>query len=304
MAMMAETPLKFLNPTILRSIKSIEMKARLLVEGMYASRHRCPNYGYSVEFKDYREYVAGDEPRNIDWKMLARTERFYVKRFEMESNMNVVPLLDVSASMGYRTARTDRLSKIEFASYLAASLAYLTSKQQDSPGLVVFGDAVREFIPPRQGQRHLYALLACLSLLEPSGETALGDVLRTTALRLRRRSMIVLLSDCHGDETDTVEAIKLAAARGHEVVVFHLLDQDEVDFPFSAMSNFRDLETGQRILCDPLRQKREYLPRLQAFRDAIREGCLTAGADYRFVHTGMPIETVLREYLLYRRRRG
>lgn len=298
------TTLRFLDPTILRSLKSIELRARLLVEGMYASRHRCPYYGYSVEFKAYREYSPGDEPRTIDWKLLARTERFYVKRFEMESNMNVVPLLDASGSMGYRPADARRLSKLEYGSYLAASLAYLASKQQDSPGLVVFDRDVREFIPPRQGQRHLFTLLARLELLTGSGETDLANALRRTALRLRRRSLFILISDCHGDESGVVDAVKQLAAQGHELVVFQLLDQDEIDFPFQLLTSFRDAETGQQIMCDPLRLRREYLARVEKFREAIRSGSHAGGADYRFLHTGMPLELVLREYLLYRRRRA
>jgi uncharacterized protein (DUF58 family) len=299
-----QTPTRFLDPEVLRALRSIELVARLLVEGMYASRHRCPAYGFSVEFKDHREYAPGDEPRTIDWKTLARTERYYVRRFEMESNMNVVPVLDASASMGYRPAAARRLTKLEYGCYLGASLAYLAARQQDSPGLVLFDRDVRVFLPPRQGQRHLFHLLTHLDAVQPAGETDLAAALRTISLRLRRRSIFVLITDAHGDEARTVEAVKQLAARGHELVVFHLLDQDEVEFPFQMLASFRDLETGRAVMCDPLRQKRLYEERLAAFRGAIREGSLAAGADYRFLHTGLPIEAVLREYLLYRRRRG
>ena len=302
MPVAAPTQIRFLDPTILRSIKSIELRARLLVEGMYASRHRCPYYGYSVEFKDYREYSPGDEPRTIDWKMLARTERFYVKRFEMESNMNVVPILDVSGSMGYRPTARKRLTKLEYGSYLAASLAYLASKQQDSPGLVVFDRDIRTFLPPRQGQRHLFTLLAGLEALKGEGVTDLVAALRKTALRLRRRGLLILISDCHGEESGVIDAIKQLAARGHDLVVFHLLDQDEVEFPFQMLTSFRDVESNAQLMCDPLRQRPEYQRRLAAFRDMIRDGSLAGGADYRFIHTAMPIEAVLREYLLYRKR--
>ena len=269
---------------------------------MYASRHRCPSYGYSVEFKDYREYSPGDELRTIDWKLLARTERFYVKRFEMESNMNVVPILDVSGSMGYRPTDRSRLTKLEYGSYLAAALAYLASKQQDSPGLVVFDRDIRTFMPPKQGQRHLFTLLAGLNVLNGTGATDLPAALRRTALRLRRRSLLILISDCHGEEAGVTDAIKQLAARGHDLVVFHLLDQDEVDFPFQMLTSFRDVESNEQIMCDPLRQRPEYERRLTAFRNQVRDGSLAGGADYRFIHTGLPIEAVLREYLLYRKR--
>jgi len=294
--------LRFLDQKILREIHSLELIARLLVEGMYASRHRSPFYGYSVEFKDYREYTPGDDPRLVDWKMFGRTERFYVRRFEMESNMNVVALLDASGSMAYSPLRPSRLAKLDYGRYLVASLAYLASKQQDAPGLVVFDQDLRCFMPPRQGQRHLFSLLAQLETIKGEGRTDLVRALRNTALRLRRRSLLVLVSDCYGNEAEVVEAIKLLSARGHDLAVFHLLDEDEVEFPFQALASFRDVETGDETMCDPLRQQREYLDRFAAFRSAIRAGCLSAAADYVFLHTGMPIEAALREYLLCRRR--
>ena len=300
----ATAPMRFLDAKILRSISSLELSARLLVEGMYASRHRCPFYGYSVEFKAYREYSPGDEPRMLDWKLLARTERFYIKRFEMESNMNIVPLLDVSGSMGYQPTDKNRLSKLEYGCYLAASLAYLASKQQDSAGLVVFDTDIRTFVPPRQGQRHLFTLLARLGELKGAGETDIPNALQKMALRLPRRSLLVLITDGHGDEAQVVDGIKQLAARGHELVVFHLVDQDEVDFPFQMLTSFRDAETGRELMCDPLRQRQEYDQRFTAFREAIRAGSLAGGADYRFIHTGLPIELTLRDYLLYRRRRA
>lgn len=297
-------PMRFLDAKILRSISSLELLARLLVEGMYASRHRCPFYGYSVEFKAYREYSPGDETRMLDWKLLARTERYYVKRFEMESNMNVIPLLDVSGSMGYQPTDKNRLSKLEYGCYLAASLAYLAHKQQDAPGLVTFDTDIRSFVPSRQGQRHLFTLLARLNDLVGAGETDLPNTLQKMALRLPRRSLLVLISDGHGDEAGVVDGIKQLAARGHELVVFHLVDQDEVDFPFQMLTRFRDAETGEELMCDPLRQRQEYEQRFNAFRETIREGSLAGGADYRFIHTGQPIELALRDYLLYRRRRA
>ncbi len=300
----APAALRFLDPDVLRQLAHIELRARLLVEGMYASRHRCPHYGYSVEFKDHREYVAGDEPRNIDWKMLARTERYYVKRFEMESNMDVICIADTSASMGYQPTATRRLSKMEYACYLAASLAYLASRQQDAPGLITFDEELQLFIGPRQGLRHLHMLLARLEELRPSNRTDLGAVLHRIGQRLKRRSLLVLISDCHGRDSEVRDGIRHLAARGHDVVVMHLLDHDEVQFPFHALTAFEDLETAGEVMCDPLRQRAEYLRRLQEFRDSVERATVGCGADYRFVDTSEPIEIVLRDYLLYRRQRG
>jgi uncharacterized protein (DUF58 family) len=302
--MKSPPPVRFLDANLLRSISGIELKARLLVEGMYASRHRSPDYGYSVEFVDHREYTRGDELRTIDWKMLARTERYYVKRFEMESNMNVVCLLDTSGSMGYVPQDKNRLSKLEYGSYLAAALSHLATHQQDSPGLVTFDTEMRDFLPPKQGKRHLFSILSRLEQLSCKGESDLGPTLKNIVQRLTRRGVIVLISDCHSAVESAIDGIRHLVARRHEVVVFHLLDADEVTFPFQSLTSFRDLETGGQLMTDPLRLRTKYLERLEGFREAIKAGCASAGADYRFVDTSQPIETVLRDYLLLRRQRA
>ena len=294
---------RFLEPKVLRAIASIELKARLLVEGMYASRHRCPFYGYSVEFVDHREYSRGDEPRSIDWKMVGRTERYFVKRFEMESNMNVVSLLDVSASMGYRSAETERLTKMEYGCYLAASLAYLVRHQQDSSGLVAFDSGIREFLPPRQGQRHMFSILSRLDVIKAGGETDISRVLKLVSQRLRRRGIVVLISDCYGDSDQVIDGIRHLRARGQEVILFHVMDHDEIEFPFNALTAFRDLESNTQIMCDPLRQQSLYKKRFGEFQESIKAGCATSGADYRFIDTLEPIEIVLRDFLLFRQRR-
>ena len=302
--MTGSSPTRFLDPQILRSIARIELKARLLVEGLYASRHRCPFYGYSVEFVDHREYAPGDEPRTIDWKMLGRTEKYYVKRFEMESNMNVVCLVDASGSMGYRPLDAERLSKFDYARYFAASLCYLARKQQDAPGMVLFDEGIREFIPAKQGQRHLFTILARLEQAQAARETRLSDAVKQIAQRLTRRGIIVVISDCYGDPEAVLDGMRHLRARGHEVITFQLMDRDEVDFPFKALASFRDLETGRQVVTDPLRQRAVYLERFGKFNRALAEGCAAAGIDHRFIDTAMPIEESLRNYLLYRRERA
>jgi uncharacterized protein (DUF58 family) len=302
--MNAPPPARFLDANLLRSIAGIELKARLLVEGMYASRHRSPDYGSSVEFVDHREYARGDEWRTIDWKMLARTERYYVKRFEMESNMNVVCLLDTSGSMGYLPQDKNRLSKLEYGSYLAAALSHLATHQQDAPGLVTFDTEMRAFLPPRQGRRHLFAILSTLESLASRGESDLGPTLRMIGQRLQRRGVIVLISDCHSAVESAIDGIRHLVARRHDVVVYHLLDADEVSFPFHDLTSFRDLETGRQLMSDPLRVRSTYLERLARFRESIQAGCAAAGADYRFVDTAEPLEIALRDYLLFRRQRA
>ena len=295
---------RFLDAKLLRSISGIDLKARLLVEGMYASRHRSPDYGYSVEFVDHREYTPGDELRTIDWKMLGRTEKYFVKRFEMESNMNVVCLLDVSGSMGYRPDDNDRLTKLEYASYLTAAMCHLAAHQQDSPGVITFDREMRDFIPPKQGKRHLFTILTKLENLVASGPSDLGPTLKLIVQRLTRRGLILLVTDAHSGTESVVDGIKHLVARRHEVIVLHLLDSDEVKFPFQSLTSFRDLETGAQLMTDPLRLRKNYLERLEKFQTAVKDGCAACGADYRFIDTSEPIELVLRDYLLFRRQRS
>jgi uncharacterized protein (DUF58 family) len=271
---------------------------------MYASRHRCPYYGYSVEFVDHREYTIGDEPRTIDWKMFARTERYYVKRFEMESNMNVLCMFDVSGSMAYKSSDTTRLTKLEYGSYLVASMCHLVQKQQDSPGLVTFDTDIREFIPPRQGKRHLFTILSRFDGLQGKSGTQIHAVLRTAAQRFKRRGIVVMVSDCNTDEDQVMDGVRLMRAQGHDVILFHLLDADEIEFPFSSLTAFRDMETGQQVISDPITLRKSYLDKFKKFRERIQSDCVSAGVDYRFLSTRDPIELVLRDYLLYRRERA
>jgi len=296
-----ERKFKYLDPAILQKVTGIELKAKLLVEGLYASRHRSPSYGFSAEFVDHREYSPGDDLRTIDWRTYARTDRLFVKRFEMESNMNVVCLLDISGSMGYTPQHKGALTKLEYASYMAASLCYLVQRQQDSPGLVTFDTGIRTFIQPAQGQRNLALMLSHLEGLKAGDETKLGETLRRMLDRIPRRGIVVLISDCHDEPDEVVAGFKLIAARGQELIVFQVLDHDEVTWPFRNLCNFKDLETGRTLMGDPLALRQLYLERLSAFTSAIEQGCNSCGADYRLVDTSMPVEEVLQSYLLMRR---
>ncbi|HUS59747.1 MAG TPA: DUF58 domain-containing protein [Planctomycetota bacterium] len=292
---------KYLDPQILQKVTHIELKARMMVEGLYASRHRSPFYGFSAEFVDHREYSPGDDPRSIDWRTYARTDRLYVKRFEMESNMNVISLLDVSGSMGYEPQDKNRLRKLEYGCFLAAALNYLVLKQQDSAGLITFDTDIRDFIPPGQGDRHLYLMLNHLEGLKAGAETKLGTTLTRLASRITRRGIVVLISDCHDAPEDIAAGIRQIATRGHELIVFQLLDHDEVVWPFKNLCNFKDMETGAMLMGDPLALRQTYLKRLSEFTSAIEKGCNACGTDYRLIDTSMPIEDVLQSYLLIRR---
>ena len=292
--------LRFLDPKILASVADIELKARLLVQGMWASRHKSPYYGHSVEFVDHREYSPGDEPKTIDWKTYARTDRYLVKRFEMESHMNVVVLLDVSGSMSYRPQSKNRIGKLEYASYVAAGLSYLALHQQDAAGLITFDTGIRDFLPPRQTKQHLMSILARLDGIQPGGETGFDAVCTLLAQRLPRRGMVVLLSDCYDEPSAVLDGFKMLLTRGHEVIVFQILDHDELEWPFDKLSNFRDLETGQTVRGDPAALRENYLTNLRAFLTRVEEGAKSCGITYTLVDTAEPIEKTLQHYLLRR----
>lgn len=294
------TGFKYLDPDVLRSVANIELKAKMLVEGLYASRHRSPFFGYSAEFVDHREYSPGDEPKLIDWRVFGRTDRLYVKRLEMESNMNVSILLDTSSSMGYVPLERKRLTKLEYACYLSAALGYLVCHQQDATGLVTFDRDIRQFVPARQGERHLHLMFSALEELEPGGETNLSAVLTRLGYLVTRKGLVVIISDFHDEPESVTQGLKLLAARGHDLIVFHVLDHDELEWPFETLSNFRDLETGRTVMGDPMAMRERYLRNLNHLIETIREACKGCGADYRMIDTSEPIEEKLRDYLLLR----
>jgi len=291
---------EYLDPAMLASIAGIELAARLLVEGLWASRHRSPLYGYSVEFVDHRNYTFGDELKTIDWRVFGRTDRFYVKRFEMESNMDVTILLDVSASMGYQPEAKGRLTKLQYGSYLAAGLAYLLLHQQDAPGLVTFDTEARVFLPPRQSRRHLWTILAELERVQCGGETGIGPTLETIAERLSRRGMVVIISDCIDDPESVLAGIRKVAARQHEVLLLQVLDTEERHWPFQQPSSFVDLETRHTIEGDPVSLREEYLKNLEEFLETIAAGCRRSNVHHELMETTTPLDRGLRSYLLRR----
>ena len=291
---------QYLDPKVLASIAGIEMAARYLVEGLWASRHRSPLYGYSVEFIDHRNYTFGDELKTIDWRVFGRTDRYYVKRFEMESNMDVTILLDLSASMGYEPEDKGRLTKLQYSSYLAAGLAYLLLHQQDAPGLVTFDTEIRAFLPPRQSRRHLWSILAELDKAQCGGETGIGPVLETIGERLKRRGMVILISDCLDDADSLLGGIRRVAARQHEVLVFQVLDHDERNWPYQRPSSFIDLETDATVEGDPVALRQGYLNQLEEFLETIADGCRRSNVHHVLMETSSPLEKALRDYLLRR----
>ncbi len=292
---------QFLDPAVLAQLPNLELVARRLVEGLFVGYHKSPQFGYSVEFRDHREYVHGDDLRTVDWRVWARKNKYYVKRFEMESQLKATLLLDCSRSMDFGDGR---LTKLAYGSYLAASLAYLLIHQNDMAGLVTFDSAVRDYIPPRGSRRHLRGILNVLGGITPGPATDVPRVCHHLAETIRSRGMIVLISDLLEDEERVLHALQHFHHMKHDVIVFHILDGSELELPYEELANFRDLESGRYLAVDPAVFRQEYRQRVQTYCQALREGCFRGRTEYHLVRTSQPLESVLAEFLRFRMRRS
>ncbi|MDA1138931.1 MAG: DUF58 domain-containing protein [Planctomycetota bacterium] len=291
----------YLDPDILRQLPNMELLARRLVEGLFVGYHKSPFFGYSVEFVDHREYVRGDDVRNIDWRVWARKNKYYIKRFEMESQLKAQIILDTSKSMDYGEGR---LTKLQYASYLAASLVYMVIHQNDMAGLVTFDGEIKTYLPPRGSRSHMRAILKVLENVQPGPATNVPQVCHHLAETMKARSMVILISDLLDDEEEIINALRHFQHRKHDVVVFHVLDDSELDLPFEELSNFRDLESGRRVAVDPATFRGEYRNRVSEFCESLKSGCRQTDIDYMLLRSSAPIETALTEYLHFRARRS
>lgn len=290
-----------IDPIVLTTIRDLELKARVLVEGLYIGLHNSPFYGYSAEFTDHRQYYPGDDLRSLDWKVYARTDRYVLKRYRMESDMRVMILLDTSASMGF--ASPGGISKLDYGVHLAAALAHLVIHQNDRAGLVVFDRDIRTFMPSRSGKPYLRQILHQLEHARPGQPTRLIPVCHEVAARLVRRGLVILISDMLDRGTERLaECLSHFRFTRYDVIVLHVLDPGEIGFPFSEVQNFRDLETSEEIVVEPKTFRADYLKRLGSFRQSIEKQCLDARADYELVDTSRPLERVLYQYLSRRAR--
>lgn len=291
---------RFLDPAVLVRIGSLELRAKTVVEGFLSGLHRSPLKGFSVEFAEYRQYFPGDDLSTMDWKVFARTDRHYVKKFEEETNLRGYLLLDVSASMHYGTGA---MTKMEYASCLAASLAYLMTRQRDAAGLVTFDDRVLTVMPPSIRPGHLRSVLLALDRLTPGAATDAGRPLHQLADALVKRGMVVLISDLLDEPARVIDGLKHFRFRGSDVLVFHVLDPAELTFPFDRAVRFRDLETGDEVVANPAAVRAEYLARLQTLMDTYRRELRLAGIDYTLLDTSQPLDRALLSYLAVRGRR-
>jgi len=299
--------MRLLDPDALSKIGRMEMIARGVVEGFVAGRHRSPYRGFSVEFADHREYVPGDDPGDLDWRVYAKSDRYYIKRYIEETNLRSVILLDASGSMKYTgdsAARRhgERLSKFEYGQFLAASLAHLMIHQQDAVGLVTFDTKIRRYIPPRSRSSHLRSILEELDRTTPGDETSLPPIFHDIAERIHRRGLIIIISDLFDDPDEMVKALHHFRYRKHEVIVLHIMAEEEFSFPFDRWSLFRDLEVaGQKVQLDPRSIRAAYLDEIQRFVGGIERGCGQMNIDYVPMTTRRDFDVALVTYLARRR---
>lgn len=288
---------RFLQPEAIARISRLELQARNIVEGFLSGLHRSPYFGQSVEFVQHREYVAGDDPRRIDWKAWSKTDKYYIKQYEEETNLRCTLLVDVSESMQFGTGA---LSKYEYACAIAASLAYLLLRQQDSVGLVSFDSGVRTVVPSRSKRNHLHAVLAALDAQDPAAKTDLYTMLAKVADDQSQRGMIVLVSDLFAPREGLFRGLKLLRHRGHDVLVFHVLDDEELDFNYAGTTRFEGLEAMGELICDPRSLREGYLAAMQEFIDELRRNCARQTIDYQTIRTSDHLDAVLGHYIKHR----
>jgi uncharacterized protein (DUF58 family) len=291
--------LRFLDPAVLARLGTLELKARTVVEGFLTGLHRSPYKGFSVEFAEYRQYMPGDDLSTIDWKVYARTDRYYVKKFEEETNLNCYLLLDISASMGYGARG---VTKIAYASMLAASLAYLMNRQRDAVGLTTFDDSIVSMVPPSARPGHLRSILLTLDRMALGHQTDVSKPLHLMADAIAKRGMVVLISDLLDDPTSVIDGLRHFRFRGTDVIVFHIMDPDELTFPFERASRFRDLERGDELMAVPSVVRDDYMSALNSALEVYKRELGTGGIDYRLLNTSEPLEFALMSYLSTRGR--
>jgi uncharacterized protein (DUF58 family) len=299
---LASTSEKYLNPAVIRQVSRLDLRARFIVEGFISGLHASPFQGFSVEFSEHRKYTPGDNIGDIDWNVYAKTDRYYTKKFQAETNLTGYLAMDLSGSMGY-TYRQE-LTKFEYCISLAAALSYLMIHQQDPVGLIAFDKKVSQSLPPKSRRSQLANILALLSKLQPAGETEIAHSLHQVAGMMRHRSLVMLFSDLLGDFDPILKAFHRLRFMGHDVIVFHILDEAEALFPFEGMLELEDNETSETLLVDADGIKADYLDEVAAFRNTYRKECLAARIDYVPLHTGMPFDKALMSYLLSRQARG
>ena len=289
---MAASP--YFDPTTLQKITRLELRAQYVVEGFMSGLHRSPYFGNSVEFRQHREYTAGDDLRHVDWKVWAKQDRLYVKQYEEDSNLRAAMLVDVSSSMRYGSGA---MTKRDYAATIAVSLSYLLLSQQDATGCLTFDELVRDAVPQRTQRNHLDAIIQTLDTNRPQKKTDINQILRYALDAYPRRGMMVLISDLLVDADSLIDGLQMLRTKGHDVIVFQVLDDDELDFPFKGPTRFEGLESLDHITCNPRALREGYLEALNQHLDKIRRGCAQRGIGYSLFRTSQPLNAALAAFL-------
>ncbi len=288
---------RFLLPKELSRISRLEVRARHVVEGFLSGLHRSPYFGQSVEFVQHREYVPGDDFRRIDWKVWSKTDKYYIKQYEEDTNLRTTLVVDLSESMQFGTGA---MSKYEYGCTIAAALTYLLLRQQDSVSLITFDESIRTEVPPRSQQKHLHAILSALDSESPSEKTDMYGVLRQVADRQSRKGLVVIVSDLLTERQSLFRGLKLLRHRGHDVLVLHVMDDEELDFNFSGTTLFEGMEDMPDLVCDPRSLREGYLQAMHAYLDELRRHCAGHVIDFQTIRTSEHLDAALRHYLNHR----
>jgi uncharacterized protein (DUF58 family) len=298
-------PSTYLDPQVLAKVGKLDLKAKYVVEGFISGMHKSPFKGFSVEFAQHRGYVPGDDLKHLDWKVYAKNERLNIKQYEAETNLVTTLLLDASESMAYTSPlkkQSEVSAKLEYAKLIIASLSYIVLGQSDAVAVGIFDEKLRDFIPRSTRKVHLNRICAALESIEPQNKTGVGDVLHTVAQRVGRRGVTVIVSDLFDKIENILSGIQHLRHDGHEVIVLHLLDKDELTFPFEGLVQFKGLEYANQVLCQPRMVKKAYLEELHKFLTRMKAMCTKNGVDYVQVSTDTPVDVVLSAYLIGRER--
>lgn len=292
---------RYLDPGGLARVGRMELTARQAVEGFLTGRHRSPYHGFSVEYLDHRAYTPGDELRTLDWRILARNDKYFVKLFEDETNLRAYILLDCSNSMNFRSGE---VSKLEYGSYLAAALTYLLLKQNDAVGLTLFDSDIRQHLPAKARPTQFRRVLDLLEKAQPGEETNVGAVLHRVAERIKRRGLVIVISDLIDNEAAIAHGLQHFRHDHHEVLVFHIMDDAELTFPFDRLTRFKDMEGAGRLTANPKSLRASYLARINAFTDRVKKDCLERRISYNLANTNQPYDVFLAACLDKRSRMG
>ena len=289
----------FIDPSVLASLHNLELRARVVVEGFISGLHKSPHRGFSVEFNDYRNYYRGDDMRHVDWKLYARSDQFYIKQYEDETNVRCYIVLDSSASMGYSSGG---MSKLEYGRTLASALAYFIMRQRDAVGLITFDEKVNDYIPALCRQPHLIRILRVLAGLKAGAATNIVRPLSDLAVNLSRKSLVILISDLLEDEVRTIKTLQRLRSMGNDVIVFQVMDDAELNFTFHEATEFIDAETSESYITSPAAIRDAYLENLNQFLGFCKKQCQSSGVDYCLVNTSQPLDAALTSYISRRAR--